>query len=120
MGLDSYFESPEGVNKPLIEDITLCAGMLSGNGSDGSFRGKVYDKVVEEITGETLYQEDIDNKTVRKMSNALNIFVQKTKDDEFACSLEYNPWDITLNELKSLAKLFKTYANIGGTLHGWW
>ena len=57
MGLDSFWRHPiEGT--PDLEfnpPLTLCGGMLSGNGQ-GSFRGKVYEDVIKSITGVSLYQ----------------------------------------------------------------
>ena len=50
MGLDCYIVHGNDRDKGFthedddrIKDINLCGGMLSGSGSDGSFRGKVYE-----------------------------------------------------------------------------
>lgn len=76
MGLDTY--AMRGPDKELtIEDlkafqtadIQLCGGILSG--PPDSFRGKVYDGLIQEITGESLYQEWIPPKRVKKMYEAL-------------------------------------------------
>lgn len=50
-------------------DIHLCGGVLSG--AEGSFRGKVYDLLVHDITGESLYQAWIPPQRVKKMYEAL-------------------------------------------------
>jgi hypothetical protein len=50
-------------------DIELCGGALSG--SPGSFRGKVYSRLVLAITGESLYQEWISPDQVKRMYEAL-------------------------------------------------
>ena len=49
--------------------IVLCGGMHSG--SDGCFRGKVYDSLIEGVTGVSLYQEWITPEVVREMAAAL-------------------------------------------------
>lgn len=64
MGLDTYAQpskdgelSDEDMQAFQQAGISLCGGILSGNGSDGSFRGKVYDRLISDITGQSLYQE---------------------------------------------------------------
>ena len=44
MGLDNFFSKSEASPQEVTfsQELKLCGGMLSGNGSDGSFRGKVY------------------------------------------------------------------------------
>lgn len=58
MGLDCYIVHANDRDKPFtyedddrIKDVSLCGGMLSGGGSDGSFRGKVYEPLLDELTG---------------------------------------------------------------------
>lgn len=58
MGLDNYFERTEGTGSQEIsfpDGLRLCGGMLSGHGSDGSFRGKVYTEFFRENVGVDLY-----------------------------------------------------------------
>jgi hypothetical protein len=79
MGLDTYAARSPG-NIELTEediqafqeaDISLCGGLISGDGNDGSFRGKVYVMLVLEITDENLAQDWITPETVRKMYASL-------------------------------------------------
>lgn len=74
MGLDNYAQPSEG--EDLSEEdvrtfeqagISLCCGVLSGDGSDGSFRGNVYQEDIFDITGESLVQELILPDTVKEM-----------------------------------------------------
>lgn len=58
MGLDCYIVHANNRDEPFtykdddrIKDVSLCGGMLSGGGSDGSFRGKVYEPLIDELTG---------------------------------------------------------------------
>jgi hypothetical protein len=57
MGLDCYVVHGNDRDKSFtsedderIKDIQLCGGMFSGNGFDGSFRGKVYDPLIQELS----------------------------------------------------------------------
>jgi len=59
MGLDCYIVHGNDRDKAFtsedderIKDIQLCGSMFtSGHGSDGSFRGKVYDPLIQELSG---------------------------------------------------------------------
>ena len=110
MGLDSFWELPD--TQPDIHfdpEINLCGGMFSGMG-EGSFRGKVYELIVESITGESLYQKEIPNVTVRAM-------VDKFDSATFT---EGNTWGIDEQEFNDLVRMFRAYANAGAVLKGWW
>ena len=126
MGLDTYarqpFEQTEQSEKVLKQarkireahfgDVgnSLVGGMFSGHGSDGSFRGKVYDEDVERITGESLYQEEIDNETVKSMAEALE---EAASDGD---KVLVNDED----HLPALATWFRVAADNGYTVTGWW
>jgi hypothetical protein len=139
MGLDNYalrgpdraltaeeqeFESDENLErlgfKPLSDedieafeeaDIHLSGGVLSGE--DGSFRGKVYDLLVQDITGESLYQEWIPPGRVKKMYEAL---MKCDPKEGLKGKYAYN-----LNEssIISLRKFFKVCAERNLGLVGW-
>ena len=137
MGLDSFWLEPEKNDKgeydtmevETDEPIQLCGGMMSGSGC-GSFRGKVYDDIVDGVTGESLYQEMINNETVRAMADALEAAdydtyygLDKPKtgepldniQDVFAGSNQ-----ISREEFADLQRMFRLYADAGANLHGWW
>ncbi len=77
MGLDTYAaHTPEDIE--LTEDdiqafeearISLCGGMLSGDGNDGSFRGKVYVMLILEITGESFLKNGFPRRLCVKCTN---------------------------------------------------
>ena len=57
MGLDCYIVHGNDRDKAFtskdderIKDIQLCGGMFSGYGNEGSFRGKVYDPLIQELS----------------------------------------------------------------------
>jgi hypothetical protein len=114
MGLDTYAkkevpcECGNGTVKKLPDeaaeafanaDINLVGGMFSGNGNDGSFRGKVYNHIVQAATGDSLYEEWIAPEDVARMSGQL---------DEFA------------NDVEQLCRYFTVCKEQGLGLVGWW
>ena len=88
MGLDTYARDANG---KLPDDarsafarsgVNLCGGMFSsrsGSGESGSFRGKVYAKLIKDTTGVDLYQEQIDTETVRLMAHNVSLAIQDLK-----------------------------------------
>jgi len=120
MGLDTYAaHSPEDIE--LTEDdikafeeanISLCGGILSGDGNNGSFRGKVYVMLILEITGESLNAEWTPPETVCKMYESL-----------MACDPKeaINRWDYgnTVAEILELRKFFKVCCDRDLGLVGW-
>ena len=56
MGLDCYIVHGNDRSKdftseddPRIKDVSLCGGIMSGHGADGSFRGKWYEPLIDEL-----------------------------------------------------------------------
>lgn len=118
MGLDSFWKLPEGAETPVFErDIHLCGGMMSANGV-GSFRGKVYNFIIEAVTGVSLYQEEIDNETVMRMA----VDLANTTFDEATqlAGSSFDYFDVTEAEYKDLIYVFSVYAHAGASLNGWW
>lgn len=121
MGLDTYASNtseeialtPEQARAFEETDIRLCGGIYSGSGSDGSFRGKVYGILVQEITGENLYQPWIPPETVQRMYRAL-----AACDPEEAIDASHTrnvPADVV-----NLREFFRVCAEHGLGLIGWW
>jgi len=115
MGLDNFWELPDGSEPPdLNPPLNLCGGMFSGHGG-GSFRGKVYNGLIEEITGVSLYQDKIDNDTIIEMALALS-----EVDPGSEVIRRHSGWDTAEDEFKDLVRMFMTYAEMGAVLRGWW
>jgi hypothetical protein len=115
MGLDSFWELPEGAEDPSFEpELHLCGGLCSGHGQ-GSFRGKVYNYFIENTTGQTLYAEVIDNIKVQDMAKKLQIYLDTQNLNDLT-----ELYGLEIFELKDLCQMFNTYAKVGATLHGWW
>lgn len=116
---DNDGKDREVINNDLYKDaMNLCGGMLSGGGA--SFRGKVYDEIVEQVTGESLYQERIGTKTVQEMANSLRLYADGLEgaDDEVA-NTDTN-YEVTNGEIRSLAVWFEVTAEHGLEVVGWW
>jgi hypothetical protein len=120
MGLDTYAANgigeeltPKQVQAFQEADIQLCGGMFSGG--EGSFRGKVYDRLIQEVTGESLYQHWIPPETVKKMSRDLN----ECDPEQVISGLDVlSP--PTPFEVRQLRTFFQICAEHDLGLQGWW
>lgn len=114
MGLDSYFFFPGSEDKdtwPKVDiKVQLCGGM--------SFRGKVYDGVIRQVTNGdfSLYHEEQDNEAVLAIATALEEAL-KTQPDRQDWKVEYTT---TRQEVEDLAKAFRAYGDAGYGIAGWW
>jgi len=122
MGLDTfaYKKDIDGdlVQAPdeLFEGILLCGGLFSGGGS--SFRGKVYARQIEEITGVSLYNELIDEETVKKMAVAISKYAASVRDCHHLDAGEKNRCETC--ELPHLKRWFQVAADNDCVVSGWW
>ena len=115
MGLDCFWYEQNRTERASVDgDFSLCGGMLSGVGND-SFRGKVYNDLVELATGVSLYQEWIDNETISAMADALEAFDFSIYTEDATCT-----WQIRPEEFQDLKTIFRLHADAGNVLHGWW
>jgi hypothetical protein len=112
---DHTFEERLALHPTFDPELKLVGGMFSGNGRQ-SFRGKAYYEFVEQVTGVSLYQDDIDNATIRKMADALEAH-ELTPDESRELSYCDRKGEDEFNDLK---RMFRTYADAGAFLHGWW
>jgi len=94
-------------------EIQLCGGMFSG-GDGSSFRGKVYNEMVAEITGVTLYQDWIAPDEVKKMAACF----QALSDEEMTSFSD--EFDLVPSEIVNLGKFFKVCSEHNLGLIGWW
>jgi hypothetical protein len=115
MGLDNYWKKSKEEAGTIEGDFKICYGIFSGSGNE-SFRGKVYARIVEDITGVSLYGDpetcEISHETVKQMADDL----EKT---EFIP--EYiTHYDIEQDEFKDLVKMFRLHADAGHYLVAWY
>ena len=116
MGLDNFWKKSKEEAGIVEGDFKICGGMFSGSGND-SFRGKVYARLVEDITGISLYgytneTDEIPNEIIREMADTL----EKT---------EFRPeyivqYDIEHDEFKDLVRMFRLHADAGHYLVAWY
>ena len=113
MGLDSYAMNRDGKcltkeQESLFEGINLCGGLFSGNG--GSFRGKVYNSFIQEISGVSLYSEMLEVCEVTCIKEAL--------EDHLANG---NPLvDVSEDTVSNLLRFFKVCDENDLVVGGWW
>ncbi len=114
MGLDNIWKKNKEENGVIEGDFKICGGVFSGHGND-SFRGKVYDRFVEDVTGVSLYGDpetfEIPNETVKQMADDLEAV-------EWRDSYITN-YDIEKQEFKDLVKMFRLHADAGHYLLAW-
>lgn len=121
MGLDTmaYKEYKNGEHIPADTEWFTGTEQLSRGvmGADLSWiRGKVYSHVIEQISGVSLYQETLNNETIKQIADSLTEFNDNPR--KFADIVFY--YNFTKTELKQLEKWFKIAAEKGCYIHGWW
>jgi hypothetical protein len=109
MGLDNFWKKSKEEAGVIEGEFKVCGGMFSGSGND-SFRGKVYHRLVEDITGISLYgytneSNEISNEIVKDMTEGLEA-------TEWRDSYIQN-YDIEEQEFKDLVKMFRLHADAG-------
>jgi len=123
MGLDTFAVLPQRVGTEEytpapdwpFAGIELCGGIFSGGSGSSSFRGKVYNDYISEVTGVSLYQEYIPPARVREMALALEVAVQRYSDEGF------KEFGLTgREEAEALARWFRIAAENGYALYNWW
>ena len=152
MGLDCYIVHGNDRDKEFtyedddrIKDINLCGGMLSGSGSDGSFRGKVYEPLVGElmehpylwhIEGEDAH---ITSQELKEQADALKELLHTVREEygvfgsnpnDTNCPLDIDDdtivyqskhgYEYTLKEVCDLETLFRVASERGAVMTVWW
>ncbi len=128
MGLDSFASrnpnevelSPEDLTAFKAANSELCGGMYSGD--EGSFRGKIYDDLIREVTGVSLYQEWIPPEEIQRLSEKLDAYspeqlaaISTRVDGAIDASSAHNAL-----ECANLQAFFRVCAAQGLGLIGWW
>ena len=109
MGLDNLWKKNDNETASVEGVFQICGGIFSGNGND-SFRGKVYARLVEDITGISLYgytneSDKIPNEIIKDMAESLEA-------TEWRDSYIQN-YDIEEQEFKDLVRMFRLHADAG-------
>tara|TARA_Y100000004_G_scaffold143082_1_gene162759 strand:+ start:465 stop:926 length:462 start_codon:yes stop_codon:yes gene_type:complete len=153
MGLDCYIRHGNDHDKAFtqedderLKDINLCGGMLSGSGSDGSFRGKVYEPLIDDLM--SMSDEDfngcgiwhksehdnppyVTSDELKEQADALADFIQLKVDiaDEdgivigdddiiYSSGDGYNEY--TYREVWDLLTLLRVASERKAVMHVWW
>jgi hypothetical protein len=115
MGLDNYWKKSKEEAGTIEGDFKICCGVFSGSGNE-SFRGKVYHRLVEDITGVSLYGDpetcEIPSEIVKDMAEGLEA-------TEWRDSYIQN-YDIEEKEFKDLVRMFRLHADAGHYLLAWY
>ena len=148
MGLDCYIVHGNDHDKAFtsedaeeLKDVQLCGSMFtSGHGSDGSFRGKVYEPLIDDLMqhegGIWHKSEDDDpdyvtSDELKAQAKVLEHFIQEiiaemeappseTYDDDTIIYQVDNRAEYTLGEVKDLATLLGVAGKRGAVMHVWW
>jgi hypothetical protein len=122
MGLDTYarLSKADGPSEKapdsLFDGINLCGGMLSGGSGSASFRGKVYANIIRDITGVSLYTDEIPTEIVKAMAVKLSQHAASQPDCAPNCAVPY----CTRCELTHLKRWFQVAADNDCVVVGWW
>ena len=141
MGLDCYIVHGNDRDKPFthedderIKDVRLCGGLFSGSGSDGSFRGKVYDPLIQELSNgdHTWYiEQDEDNyiptDILEQQADLLSGFIiditdehdNKLKDTDIVHTSRDGE-EYTLKEVQDLETLLRVAAERKAVMTVWY
>ena len=126
MGLDTYASRTPGDVELTAEDTAafeaaapqLCGGMYSGG--EASFRGKIYDGLILEATGESLYQEWITPEAVKQLAEKLGEYAPQQLA-AISESIEVSEDRmLSAGECVELQKFLRVCAEQGLGLVGWW
>lgn len=122
MGLDCYFQKPTmpGQTAEMPEfprDISLCGGMFSGHGQDGSFRGKVYDPfITEAIDSDMSLYEERTPEDLLKLADGIEQFLQ---ENGTAQAFHYQ-YELSRQEIEDLALAFRVFGEAGYGTWAWY
>lgn len=112
MGLDNYWVDKEKKQASVEGDFKVCGGMLSGHGND-SFRGKVYDALVENVSGFSLYTDYLDPTIIQFIASRLEEYTFEAAQNN--CNSE-----LSEEEFKDLQLMFRAHADAGHGLTSWY
>ena len=138
MGLDCYIQiDDKAFEHEDIKDVNLCGGMFSGQGNNGSFRGKVYSPLMDHVLGQegTWYHEGDEVSSsceLVRQAEALAQFLSayspgdKIKlpdriiiDDETDEEHIFEGEEYSYDEVQDLETLLRVAGENGATLHSW-
>jgi hypothetical protein len=105
MGMDSFFMA-----KP-DRELQFPASIFV----NGAFRTQPYARIIERITGQSLYEEEIKPEIVAQMAQELRREIDRYTDlvDHRLISRQEDNYYVTIGALRALVKLFEFAAEEG-------
>lgn len=144
MGLDCYIVHGNDRSKdftaedePRIKDVSLCGGIMSGHGANGSFRGKWYEPLIDELL-ETDYLWHIEGENahitaqqLKEQAEALADLLHSVESDAKHLEQTLEPETIvyktdrmeaeyTYQEIQDLELLLRCASERGAVMVCWW
>ena len=145
MGLDCYIVHGNDRSKdftsedePRIKDVSLCGGMFSGHGADGSFRGKFYEPLIDELL-ETDYLWHIEGEDAHitaqqlkeqaeALADLLHAIESDAKEEERTLEPDtivyqtrgWQKYEYQYQDLKDLELLLRCASERGAVMVCWW
>ena len=144
MGLDCYVVHGNDRGKdfthedePRIKDINLCGGMMSGHGADGSFRGKFYEPLMDELMQEDCIWHIEENSYVsaqelkeqaQALADLLHSIEWDAREEELTLepdTIVYqtqhgSPYEYNYQEVQDLELLLRCASERGAVMVCWW
>jgi hypothetical protein len=112
MGLDNFWKKNKDEFGIVKAKLKVCGSMLNDEDDNYSFRGKVYFRIIKDITMVDLYDGMIPNETVKQMADDLE---SVTFIPEYIVH-----YDIEKDEFEDLVKMFRLHADAGHYLVSSW
>ncbi len=150
MGLDCYIVHGNcetdftSEDDPRIKDVNLCGGIMSGNGADGSFRGKWYEPLMDELmetdylwhTEESIHVQACELKEqAQALADLLHAVESDAKEQDLLIddgkttllpeTIIYqthheSPYEYNYQEIKDLELLLRCASERGARMVCWW
>jgi hypothetical protein len=112
MGLDNFWKKNKDEYGIAKAKLKVCGSMLNDEDDNYSFRGKVYARIIIDITMVDLYDDMIPSETVKQMADDLE---SVTFIPEYIAH-----YDIEKDEFEDLVKMFRLHADAGHYLVSSW
>lgn len=108
-----YFVLPRGkAQVPFTPPLSLEKPGFTDYGP-GSFRGEVYEDIINVVSGVTLYKSKLPAAVVKKIASDFTVTT-------FKRMCEASSARISREEFDDIKRLFKVMAEANAELHSWW
>ena len=113
MGLDNFWKKNSDEFGIVKAKLKVCGSMLNDDDDENySFRGKMYARLIQDVSMVNLYDDTIPHETVKQIADDLE---SVTFIPEYIVH-----YDIEEDEFKDLTKMFRLHADAGHYLISSW